>query len=178
MVFQEGDLSVSHQQLNWRVFGVVDLNDTLVMNAVQVVKPTSRTENSHIINRESTHMENDNSCNAREVSITDLATFLQEAAGQLLAVREKHPERSAPYRLALGQETIQLGIVEFRILLFLAGRPYHAFTRRAIADAVSSEQNPVEEDTVDRYVDSLLDQLGVFHDYVQSVPYVGYRFKA
>jgi DNA-binding response OmpR family regulator len=68
--------------------------------------------------------------------------------------------------------------MEFRILLFLASRPYHAFSRRSIADAVSAEQDPVEEESIGRHIASLLDQLGVFHDYVQSVPYIGYRFKA
>jgi DNA-binding response OmpR family regulator len=80
--------------------------------------------------------------------------------------------------VALGREPIPLGLIEFRILLFLAGRPYHAFTRRSIADAVNSQRDPVTEDTIDRHVASLLEQLGAFHDYVQSVPYIGYRFKA
>jgi DNA-binding response OmpR family regulator len=93
-------------------------------------------------------------------------------------VREDPTEGPTSYRLALGHETIHLGIVEFRILLFLASRPYHAFTRRCIADAVSSDGNPIQEDTVDEHVASLLKELGVFHDYVQSVPYIGYRFKA
>jgi DNA-binding response OmpR family regulator len=113
-----------------------------------------------------------------DVAITDLTKLLQEAPRQIWPVKEQQAEHVASYRLALGNETIQLGIVEFRILLFLAGRPYHAFTRRNIADAVSSERDPVEENTVDRHVASLLDQLGLFHDYVQSVPYIGYRFKA
>jgi hypothetical protein len=42
---------------------------------------------------------------------------------------------------------------------------------------VSTQRHPVQEDTVDAHVDSLIDQLGVFHDYIQAVPYVGYRFK-
>ena len=113
-----------------------------------------------------------------DVGVTDLTTLLHKAAHQTWPVREDQIERPASYRLALGQESIQLGIVEFRILLFLASRPYHAFTRQSIADAVSSERNPVVEDAVDRHVASLLDQLGAFHDYVQAVPYIGYRFKA
>jgi DNA-binding response OmpR family regulator len=111
-----------------------------------------------------------------EPTVTDLATLLQQAANQSWPVQQDQSDNS--YRLALGREIIQLGIVEFRILLFLASKPYHAFTRRAIAAAVSSEANPVAEDAVDSYVASLLDQLGSFHDYVQSVPYIGYRFKA
>lgn len=111
-----------------------------------------------------------------DLTVKDLPTFLEEATRRSWPIQNDDSERF--YRLALGQEIIQLGIVEFRILLFLAGRPYHAFSPRSIADAVSSEQEPVREETVDRHIASLLDQLGVFHDYVQSVPYIGYRFKA
>ena len=122
----------------------------------------------------------------REVSLakfenagtTDLATLHQLAARQSWPVTDDRTQRSTSYRLALGREAIQLGIIEFRILLFLASRPYHAFTRRGIADAVSTEQYPVEEAAVEQHVASLLKQLGPFHDYVQSVPYIGYRFKA
>src|SRR6478609_1892698 len=111
-----------------------------------------------------------------ELAITDLPALLAEAARQKWPIPASRSHRFSLYRLALGREPIELGIVEFRILLFLASRPYHAFTRRSIADAVSSEDHPVLEETVDRYVASLLDQLGVFHDYVQAVPYIGYRF--
>lgn len=82
------------------------------------------------------------------------------------------------FRVALGQEPIRLGAVEFRILMFLAGRPYHAYTRGAIAAAVTTHEVPVAEEDVDALVSVLRDQLGVLHDYVQTVPYIGYRFKA
>jgi len=113
-----------------------------------------------------------------DVAVTDLATLLHEASHQIWPVKNDQAEQPTSYRLVLEQEPIQLGIVEFRILLYLAGRPYHAFTRRNIAEAVSTERDPVVEDTVDQHVVSLLNQLGTFHDYVQSVPYIGYRFKA
>ena len=113
-----------------------------------------------------------------DAAIIDLPTLQHLAARQRWPAGNDHTECSTSYRLALGQETIQLGVVEFRILLYLAGRPYHAFTRRSISDAVSSERVLVVEDMVDKHVASLLNQLGVFHDYVQSVPYIGYRFKA
>lgn len=82
------------------------------------------------------------------------------------------------YRQALGGEPIRVGIVEFRIMLFLASWPYHAFTRRQIAEAASTPRRPVAEAAVDDHIAALRDQLGVFHDYVQTVPQVGYRFKA
>jgi DNA-binding response OmpR family regulator len=123
-------------------------------------------------------MPKERSCETDNVVATDLATLLQKAARQIWPVNEDQTERPTSYRLALGQEPIQLCIVEFRILLLLASRPYHAFTRRCIADAVSSVRDPVVEGAVDWHVASLIDQLGVFHHYVQSVPYIGYRFKA
>lgn len=123
-------------------------------------------------------MANEQPSKTNEIAVTDLTEFLQVAARQIWPINEDQPESPQSYHVALGQEPIQLGIVEFRILLFLASRPYHAFTRSCIADAVNSKRDPVTEDTVDRYVALLLEQLGVFHDYVQSVPYIGYRFKA
>lgn len=123
-------------------------------------------------------MRNEQLCKTDDVAVIDLTELLHKAAHQIWPINEVIPERQTWYRLALGKEPIQLGIVEFRILLFLANRPYHPFTRRCIADSVNSERDPVLEDTVDLHVASLLDQLGVFHDYVQSVPYIGYRFKA
>jgi len=113
-----------------------------------------------------------------ELTITDLEALIQEAALQTWPMPKSLSRRISSYRLALGQEPIELGIVEFRILLYLASKPYHAFTTRSIAEAVGSEEHPVVEESVDQHVASLLDQLGVFHDYVQAVPYIGYRFKA
>jgi DNA-binding response OmpR family regulator len=110
--------------------------------------------------------------------VTDLSTLLSEASRSKWPMRKDRAQRPATYRIALGRETLELGVVEFHILLFLASRPYHAFTRRSIAAAVSSEECPMTEETVDQYVGTLLEQLGVFHDYVQAVPYIGYRFKA
>ena len=107
----------------------------------------------------------------------DLAEFLEMAAEQNWPAESEQLAQPKSYRFALGQQPIQLGQVEFRILLFLASRPYHAFTARAIAEAVSSELEPVTEASLGEHVSSLRDQLGVFFDYVQTVPYIGYRFK-
>jgi DNA-binding response OmpR family regulator len=76
------------------------------------------------------------------------------------------------------EEPIRVGLIEFRIMMFLASWPYHAFTQHQIAEAVSTIDRPVSESSIGDYVASLRDQLGVFYDYVQTVPYVGYRFKA
>jgi DNA-binding response OmpR family regulator len=82
------------------------------------------------------------------------------------------------YLARLGKGTIRLNPVEFRILRFLAASPYRAFSRRRIAQAVSTDKHPVTEETLGRYIRSLRGQLGFFSNYIQRVPFVGYRFKA
>ena len=129
------------------------------------------------IMKQGNSLRNDGSSEIGYLFFSDIGDFLLEAERRT-QVNEERPEGPPSYRLALGRELIHLDIVEFRILLFLASKPYHPFTRRRIADAVSTEHHPVTEDTVDQHIASLRDQLGPFHDYVQSVPYIGYRFKA
>jgi DNA-binding response OmpR family regulator len=113
-----------------------------------------------------------------ELIAADLAEFLETAAEQSWPVGAEELDGPKSFRFALGQQPIQLGNIEFRILLFLASRPYHAFSRRAVAEAVSTDLAPVSEVDIDETIGTLRDQLGVFYDYVQTVPYVGYRFKA
>jgi DNA-binding response OmpR family regulator len=94
--------------------------------------------------------------------------------------RRRKDDRVTPragYLVELLGEAIPLELVEFRLLDFLSSQPYKAFTRRQIAEAISSPESRVSEDMIDGYVMSLRDKLGLFSDYVQSVPYVGYRFK-
>jgi len=123
-------------------------------------------------------MENEQSTNSGEMAVVGLTEFLEAAARQTWPAGPEKLEGPTSYRLALGEQPIQLGNVEFRLLLFLASRPYHPFTRPAIAEAVTTDSDPVTEETVDEHVAALRDQLGVFYDYVQTVPYIGYRFKA
>ena len=114
----------------------------------------------------------------QDLAATDLTEFLESAASQSWPLPREIFEGPRSFRVAFGQEPIRLGNVEFSILLFLASRPYHPFTRREIARTVSTEQEPLTEEDIDEHISLLRDQLGVLHDYVQTVPYVGYRFRA
>ena len=93
--------------------------------------------------------------------------------------RRKPQDPTSPwsYRMKLGRGTIWLDATEYRILRFLAAKPYRAFTRQRIAQAVSTAHHPVTADSLRRHIKSLREKLGFFADYVQSVPYIGYRFK-
>ena len=82
------------------------------------------------------------------------------------------------YQAKRGLGTLKLSVVEYRILRFLAASPNRAFTPRRIAEAVSTKGFDVTAETLGSYIHSLRGQLGFFSDYIQSVPYIGYRFKA
>ena len=77
------------------------------------------------------------------------------------------------YLFRLGREPITLTLIEYRIIRFLSEKPYKAFTRVEIAEAINSEQHPVSEQTLDEHVRTLRSKLGLFSDYVQSVPLIG-----
>jgi two-component system phosphate regulon response regulator PhoB len=110
--------------------------------------------------------------------LVDAVYFLQQIElGEWFVDRERATSTRS-YRFRLGRETIQLDLVEYRILNVLASRPYHAFPRKRLIEAVSTELEPVTEETLDDFIASLRDKLGFFRDYVQTVPYIGYRFKA
>jgi DNA-binding response OmpR family regulator len=112
------------------------------------------------------------------VSFADDIYVRREAEERRRRSQFDRSTRRAAYLFKMGRVPVTLSNVEFRILMFLAARPYHAFTRRHIAEAVTTARQPVAEETLDRYIASLRGKLGMFRDYVQSVPYIGYRFKA
>lgn len=81
------------------------------------------------------------------------------------------------YQFRLGREPIQLSLVEYKIIRFLSAKPYKAFPRDVIVKAVHSEAYPVTDDNLDQCMRSLRSKLGLFSDYIQTVPYIGFRFK-
>lgn len=76
-----------------------------------------------------------------------------------------------------GRGTIRLELIEYRIFKLLASRPNYVFTPRRISEAVSTSRHLVTAETLRRYITSLRHQLGFFSDYIQTVPFMGYRFK-
>ena len=81
------------------------------------------------------------------------------------------------YLFRLGRQPVHLSLVEFRIIQLLSNKPYRAFPRAEIVAAVSTEEFSVTEETLDEHIRTLRDKLGIFSDYIQTVPYIGFRFK-
>jgi DNA-binding response OmpR family regulator len=86
-------------------------------------------------------------------------------------------EPSRPVRVRIAKSPINLTWIEFRIIHFLSRKPYKAYTRKQIIEAVVSENVELTEGSLDDHIRSLRDKLGILSDYIQSVPYIGYRFK-
>jgi DNA-binding response OmpR family regulator len=115
---------------------------------------------------------------SEERSILDVSQFYLRPDDATEEVHDELAQSPWSYDVKRGREPIRLNDVEYRILRFLASRPYHAFTPRDIVRAVNTESQPVTEGTLRGHIQSLRAKLGFFADYVQTVPYIGYRFKA
>ncbi|TVS15318.1 MAG: helix-turn-helix domain-containing protein [Planctomycetaceae bacterium] len=113
----------------------------------------------------------------REISLRDQEALFHELEGEISEQQDQSPESPWSYVIKRGKKPIALTGVEWRILKLLASRPYHAFTPRYIADAVTTDSQPVTADSLRTHISSLRDKLGFFADYVQTVPYIGYRFR-
>ncbi len=90
---------------------------------------------------------------------------------------EDAPQHVSRYLFRIGREPVSLDLVEYRIVQFLSRKPYKAFKREQIIQAVTSDEAPLNESNLDQYVRSLRSKLGLFSDYIQTVPYIGFRFK-
>ena len=114
---------------------------------------------------------------SREIGFCE-ETYVDPAAEEeISAQRDAPPESPWSYSVKRGKKPISLNGIEWRILKLLASRPYHAFTPRHIADAVTTDSHPVTEESLRSHILSLREKLGFFADYVQTVPYIGYRFR-
>lgn len=111
------------------------------------------------------------------VAPLDIVFEEREQVRRRASIHDEQVTPRAGYLVELSGEPITLEYIEFRILRFLAAKPYHAYTPRQIVEAVTTEEYPVTEAELSGHVQSLRAKLGLFSDYVQSVPYIGYRFK-
>jgi DNA-binding response OmpR family regulator len=123
-------------------------------------------------------MSNERPADNFEVLIANIWPVQRQVEHRSAEAREAGRAAGYSYEMKLGRETIRLNEIEFRILSLLAANPYQAFTRRQIVEAVSTESHPVTEATLGQHIATLREKLGFFGDYIQSVPFVGYRFKA
>lgn len=84
----------------------------------------------------------------------------------------------AAHRLSKGDEVIQIGPTEFRLISFLIQNPDRVYSRTQLLDHVWGQNAYLEERTVDVHIRRLrktLEPYG-FANYIQTVRGAGYRF--
>ena len=106
----------------------------------------------------------------------ELQIELEEERRRQRMVEEVSIRRDS-YLFRLGRQPVHLSFVEFRIIQFLSQKPYRAYSRAEIVSEVSTDAAPVTDETLDEHIRTLRGKLGIFSDYIQTVPYIGYRFK-
>ncbi|OQA31755.1 MAG: Phosphate regulon transcriptional regulatory protein PhoB [Betaproteobacteria bacterium ADurb.Bin341] len=84
----------------------------------------------------------------------------------------------ATHRVTSGDQTIELGPSEFRLLFYLMTRPERVHTRAQLLDGVWGDHVFIEERTVDVHIRRLRAALEPYghHDRIETVRGTGYRF--
>ncbi|MEJ2042284.1 MAG: response regulator [Reinekea sp.] len=83
-------------------------------------------------------------------------------------------------QVKLGQQTVELTIVEVNLLRLLMDHPRQIFSRDQIIDRIYEDQRIVSDRTIDSHIKKLrkkLQQLNPAHDFIHSVYGAGYRFE-
>lgn len=82
------------------------------------------------------------------------------------------------YEVVITGQAISLAFAEFQVMKVLAQRPYHAFGTQEIVDSLlRAGIADMDGGQLREVIISLRQKLGFFRDYVQTVPYIGYRFR-
>lgn len=85
----------------------------------------------------------------------------------------------ATHRVTSGEETVELGPAEFRLLFYFMTHPERVHTRSQLLDGVWGDHVFIEERTVDVHIRRLRAALEPYghHERVETVRGTGYRFR-
>jgi two-component system phosphate regulon response regulator PhoB len=117
------------------------------------------------------------------VLLARVQAVLRRGSGTAEAVEEQSPVDlgwlqidPSRHETRMGDETLKLTPIEFKILLFLAMHPGFVFTRSRIIDEAQGEDVTITERTVDVHVVSLRKKLGDRATHRETVRGIGYKF--
>ena len=115
----------------------------------------------------------------------------REVVARVKAVLRRAGERPAPahgltldkerYKALLHGKDIELTVVEFQLLHFLAGHPGHIFSRSKLMDRIYPDQRVVSDRTIDSHVKKLrrkIEAAAPGEELIHSVYGAGYKFEA
>jgi Response regulators consisting of a CheY-like receiver domain and a winged-helix DNA-binding domain len=84
----------------------------------------------------------------------------------------------ASYTTTLGKQKLTLPRKEFETLVYLIRNKGRVLSRESILNAVWGENVHVVDRTIDVHIRKIREKLGTYAEYIETVPGVGYRFKA
>jgi len=104
---------------------------------------------------------------------------VREAVPQVDLIRIKELEINvSSYTARLGKHKLALPRKEFETLVCLIRNKGRVLSRESILNAVWGENVHVVDRTVDVHIRKVREKLGTYAEYIETVPGVGYRFKA
>lgn len=117
--------------------------------------------------------------------LTRIKKILRRQTGELLAAASRAPKESivrgrlqldlSSYTVCIGDEPLDLTIVEFRLLELLARQPGKVFSRTQIMERINGMDYFAAERSVDVQIAGLRKKLGPYKDGIETVRSVGYR---
>jgi len=104
---------------------------------------------------------------------------IREAVTQIDLIKIKELEINvSSYTARLGKHKLALPRKEFETLVYLIRNKGRVLSRGSILNAVWGENVHVVDRTVDVHIRKVREKLGAYAEYIETVPGVGYRFKA
>jgi two-component system alkaline phosphatase synthesis response regulator PhoP len=103
----------------------------------------------------------------------------KEAMPQVDLIKIKELEINiSSYTAHLGKQKLILPRKEFETLVYLIRNKGRVLSRESILNAVWGENVHVVDRTIDVHIRKIREKLGIYAEYIETAPGVGYRFKA
>jgi DNA-binding response OmpR family regulator len=80
------------------------------------------------------------------------------------------------HRVLVDDQVVQLTLTEFKLLHFLAAHAGVAYERYGLLDRIGDGESVVTDRTIDVHVRNLRRKIEPYHDFIETVRGVGYRF--
>jgi two-component system, OmpR family, alkaline phosphatase synthesis response regulator PhoP len=104
---------------------------------------------------------------------------VKEGMSQVELIRIKDLEINvSSYTAHLGKQKLILPKKEFETLVYLIRNKGRVLSRESILNSVWGENVHVVDRTIDVHIRKIREKLGTYAEYIETVPGVGYRFKA
>jgi two-component system alkaline phosphatase synthesis response regulator PhoP len=103
----------------------------------------------------------------------------KEGMSQVDLIRIKDLEINvSSYTAHLGKQKLILPKKEFETLVYLIRNKGRVLSRESILNSVWGENVHVVDRTIDVHIRKIREKLGIYAEYIETAPGVGYRFKA